>query len=100
MVDAESMFALKGIADALGSKNIDCRQDSAALDASVRSSYLFNTTIAGIDEADACLIIGSNTRWEAPIINARLRKRYIGGGFKAAMVWSKHRPDIQVRSPR
>ncbi len=86
MVDAESMFALKGLAEALGSKNIDCRQDGAALDASVRASYLFNTTIAGIDEADAVLIIGSNTRWEAPIINARLRKRYIGGGFKAGVI--------------
>lgn len=86
MVDAESMFALKLLAESLGSKNIDCRQDGAQYDPSVRASYLFNTTIEGIDEADACLIIGSNTRWEAPIINARLRKRYTRGGFKAAMV--------------
>ncbi|MDV7338835.1 NADH-quinone oxidoreductase subunit NuoG [Terasakiella sp. A23] len=86
MVDAESMYALKLLAESLGSKNIDCRQDGAKYDPSVRASYLFNTTIEGIDEADACLIIGSNTRWEAPIINARLRKRYINGGFKAAMV--------------
>jgi len=86
MVDAESMFALKLLAESLGSKNIDCRQDGAKLDASVRASYLFNTTIAGIDEADACLIIGSNPRWEAPIINARLRKRYINHGFKPAVV--------------
>lgn len=86
MVDAESMFALKGIANSLGSKNIDCRQDGAAVDPTVRASYLFNTTIAGIDETDACLIIGSNTRWEAPLINARLRKRSLQGGFKAAVV--------------
>ncbi|WP_417782461.1 NADH-quinone oxidoreductase subunit NuoG [Terasakiella pusilla] len=86
MVDAESMFALKLLAESLGSGNIDCRQDGAQYDPSVRASYLFNTTIEGIDEADACLIIGSNTRWEAPIINARLRKRYTKGGFKAALV--------------
>ncbi|NVK18156.1 MAG: NADH-quinone oxidoreductase subunit G [Methylocystaceae bacterium] len=86
MVDVESMFALKLLAESLGSANIDCRQDGAQYDPSVRASYLFNTTIEGIDEADACLIIGSNTRWEAPIINARLRKRYTHGGFKAAMV--------------
>ena len=86
MVDAESMFALKLLAESLGSDNIDCRQDGAQYDPSVRASYLFNTTIEGIDEADACLIIGSNTRWEAPIINARLRKRYTKGGFKAALV--------------
>lgn len=89
MVDAESMFALKLLAESLGSGNIDCRQDGAAYDPSVRASYLFNTTIAGIDEADACLIIGSNTRWEAPILNARLRKRYLKGGFKAAVVGEK-----------
>lgn len=86
LVDAESMFALKGLADSLGSKNIDCRQDGAAIDPKVRASYLFNSTIAGIDETDACLIIGSNTRWEAPLINARLRKRSLQGGFKAAVV--------------
>jgi NADH-quinone oxidoreductase subunit G len=86
MVDAESMFALKLLAESLGSKNIDCRQDGAKYDPAVRASYLFNTTIAGIDEADACLIIGANTRWEAPLINARMRKRYTKGGFKAAMI--------------
>ncbi len=86
MVDAESMFALKLLAESLGSKNIDCRQDSAKLDASKRAGYLFNTTIAGIDEADACLIIGSNPRWEAPIINARIRKRYVHHGFVPAVV--------------
>ncbi|WP_028880117.1 NADH-quinone oxidoreductase subunit NuoG [Terasakiella pusilla] len=86
MVDAESMFALKLLAESLGSGNTDCRQDGAKYDPAIRASYLFNTTIEGIDEADACLIIGSNTRWEAPIINARLRKRYTKGGFKAALV--------------
>jgi len=92
MVDAESMFALKSLADSLGSKNIDCRQDGAKLDAGVRASYLFNTTIAGIDEADACLIIGSNPRWEAPIINSRLRKRYVNHGFVPAVVG----PDVDL----
>ncbi|MBL6932745.1 MAG: NADH-quinone oxidoreductase subunit G [Rhodospirillales bacterium] len=86
MACAESMTALKDLTAALGSDNIDCRQDGAALDASCRGGYVFNTTIAGIEEADACLIIGSNTRKEAPIINARLRKRYLMGGFKAGMI--------------
>lgn len=86
MVDAESMFALKELAQSLGSNNIDCRQDGAAVDPQNRASYLFNTTIAGIDDADACLMIGTNTRWEAPIINARIRKRSLQGGFKAAVI--------------
>lgn len=86
MVDAESMYALKALAEKLGSQNTDCRQDGAHYDPAVRASYLFNTTIAGIDDADACLIIGANTRWEAPIINARLRKRYVNHGFKPMVV--------------
>ncbi len=83
---AESMFALKSLMNELGSPNIDCRQDGAALDASVPASYRFNTTIAGIEEADACLIIGSDPRVEAPVLNARLRKRYLMGGFKIGVV--------------
>ena len=83
---AESMTALKDLTMAVGSKNIDCRQDGAKLDASCRGGYVFNTTITGIEKADACLIIGTNTRKEAPIVNARLRKRYLMGGFSAGMV--------------
>jgi NADH-quinone oxidoreductase subunit G len=86
MCDAEAMMALKDLMAALGSPNIDCRQDGAKLDATARAGYTFNTTIAGIEDADACLIIGSNPRVEAPIINARLRKRALAGGFKVGLV--------------
>ena len=59
----EEMYALKLLMASLGSKNIDCRQDGAALDPSLgRASYIFNPTIAGIEQADAVLIIGSNPR--------------------------------------
>ncbi len=83
---AESMLALKDLMAALGSNNIDCRQDGAKLDAANRSSYLFNTTIAGIEEADACLLVGTNPRWEAPLVNARLRKRWLAGGFPVGLI--------------
>jgi NADH-quinone oxidoreductase subunit G len=86
LVDCESMIALKDLMTSLGSPNIDCRQDGAALEASPRASYLFNTTIVGIESADACLLVGTNPRTEAPIINARLRKRYRMGGFQVGMV--------------
>ncbi|MFL2770346.1 MAG: NADH-quinone oxidoreductase subunit NuoG [Rhodospirillaceae bacterium] len=86
MVDCESMVALKDLMMALGSANTDCRQDGAALDPKVRASYLFNTTIAGIEEADAILLIGTNPRREAPIINARIRKRYRMGGVKIGVI--------------
>ena len=77
LCDAESMLALKHLMAALGSENLDCRQDGAKLDTSRREFYLFNSTIAGIDIADAVLLIGSNPRREAPILNARLRKRWL-----------------------
>ncbi|HLI22126.1 MAG TPA: NADH-quinone oxidoreductase subunit NuoG, partial [Stellaceae bacterium] len=82
LADCEAMFALKDLMTALGSANIDCRQDGAALDPSCRAGYLFNTTIAGIEKADACVLIGTNPRYEAAIINARLRKRWLQGGFR------------------
>ena len=84
--DCEAMCALKDLMADLGSTNLDCRQDGAALDPSVRAGYIFNTTIAGIDRADACLLIGTDPRREAPVLNARLRKRYLAGGFPIGVV--------------
>ncbi|MGA9603017.1 MAG: NADH-quinone oxidoreductase subunit NuoG, partial [Methyloceanibacter sp.] len=73
---AEEMFALKLLAAELGSHNIDCRQDGATLDPALgRASYLFNSTIAGIDQADAILLVGTDPRNEAPVLNARILKR-------------------------
>jgi NADH-quinone oxidoreductase subunit G len=86
MADVESMLALKELMLALGSPHFDCRQDGAKLDPTVRASYLFNTTIAGIERADACLLVGTNPRWEAPLVNARLRKRWLGGGFRIGQI--------------
>lgn len=86
LVDVEAMCALKDLLGALGSNNMDCRQEGSAVDPSVRASYLFNTTIAGIEQADALLIVGSNPRIEAPVLNARIRKRYLKGGFPVGVV--------------
>ncbi|MEK7245853.1 MAG: NADH-quinone oxidoreductase subunit NuoG, partial [Pseudomonadota bacterium] len=83
---AESMFALKTLFAKLGSPHMDCRQDGAKLDPACRAGYLFNTTIAGIEKADACLLIGTNPRREAPIVNARLRKRWLMGGFTVGLI--------------
>jgi NADH-quinone oxidoreductase subunit G len=68
----------------LESPHLDCRQDGAKLDARARCSYLFNTTIAGIEQADLCLLIGTNPRLEASLVNVRLRKRWRQGGFTVA----------------
>jgi NADH-quinone oxidoreductase subunit G len=85
-VDAEAMFALKALMAALGSPNIDCRQDGAALDPAAPVSWRFNSTIAGIEQADALLLIGTNPRIEAAVLNARIRKRWLAGGFKVGVV--------------
>jgi len=86
LVDVEAMTALKDLLASLGSSHMDCRQEGSAVDPSVRASYIFNTTIAGIEEADAVLIVGSNPRIEAPVLNARIRKRYLQGGFQIGVV--------------
>ncbi len=82
MACAESMVALKDLMAELGSPHIDCRQDGAKLGGGARSGYLFNSTIAGIEDADFCLLVGTNPRFEAAVLNARLRKRYLQGGLK------------------
>jgi NADH-quinone oxidoreductase subunit G len=79
LCDAESLLALRDLMTALGSGNLDCRQDGARLDASRREFYTFNSGIAGIDAADAIVLIGSNPRHEAPVLNARLRRRAVAG---------------------
>jgi NADH-quinone oxidoreductase subunit G len=86
LCDVESMLALKEMMAGLGSVNVDCRQDGAVFDTTRRAFYLFNTTIAGIEEADALLMIGSNPRREAPVLNARIRKRWVAGGFPVAAI--------------
>ena len=86
LTDAESAIALRDLMEVLGSRNLECRTDGAAIDASRRDFYTFNTGIAGIEEADALLIIGSNPRLEAPVINARIRKRTVAGHFPVGLV--------------
>jgi NADH-quinone oxidoreductase subunit G len=86
LCDTESMFALKELLAGLGATSLDCRQDGAKIDPRCRAGYLFNTTIAGIEKADVCVLVGTNPRWEAPLVNARLRKRHLQGDFRVAAI--------------
>lgn len=79
--DCEAIVALKDLMANLGTPNMDCRQDGARWDGRFRSAYLFNTTIAGIEQADLILLVATNPRHEAPLVNARIRKRYLTGGL-------------------
>ncbi|HEY8571228.1 NADH-quinone oxidoreductase subunit NuoG [Phenylobacterium sp.] len=84
--DAESMKAALDLFGGMGVTSLDCRQDGMALGDGPRASWLFNSTIAGIEEADVVLLVGSNPRLEAPVLNARLRKRWLNGALKVGVI--------------
>jgi NADH-quinone oxidoreductase subunit G len=96
LAGVEEMFALKDLMSRLGVTSIDCRQDGAALDPGLgRASYLFNATVAGIEDADAILIVGANPRHEAPVLNARIRKVWLASGGRMEIgVVLGDRPDL------
>jgi NADH-quinone oxidoreductase subunit G len=82
LAGAEEMFALKSLLQSLNVTSLDCRQDGAKPDPRAgRSGYLFNTTIEGLEQADAILLVGTNPRVEATLVNARIRKRWRQGGL-------------------
>ncbi len=83
----EEIFALKKLMHQLGSPNLDCRQDGARLDpAQGRASYLFNSTVAGLDQADALLLIGTNPRHEAAVLNARILRGWRNRNLKIGLI--------------
>jgi NADH-quinone oxidoreductase subunit G len=85
LAGVEEMFALKELLAKCGSSNLAV-QGGDAFAATGRASYIFNPTIAGIDQADALLIIGANPRKEAAVLNARIRKRWRTGQLKIAVI--------------
>ncbi|WP_109315891.1 NADH-quinone oxidoreductase subunit NuoG [Pseudovibrio ascidiaceicola] len=87
LATVEEMFALKALMESVGSANMDCRQDGAQLDPSLgRTTYLFNSSVEGIEDADAILLVGANPRVEAPVLNARIRKVWRHGGAKVGLI--------------
>ena len=86
LVDLEAMMVLKDLMAEIGSPHLDCRQDGAKLGEGGRAGWLFNSTIAGIEQADVVLLVGCDPRHEAPVLNARIRKRWRQGQFKVARI--------------
>src|SRR6188768_1952680 len=85
----EEMFALKELLAKCGSANLAVQGGDAFTAGAGRSTYIFNPTIAGIEQADALLIVGSNPRREAAILNARIRKRWRTGRLKIGVIGAK-----------
>ncbi len=87
LAPTEAVKALKDLMAAIGSPHMDCRQDGAAIGAGDRRNYIFNTGIANLEQADAILLVGTNPRAEAPMINARIRKAWLGNlSVKIALI--------------
>ena len=86
LADCESMAALKDLLAAYGSKNLECRQDGAQYDVSQACGWRFNTTIAGIEQADVILLVGANPRHEAALVNARIRKTWLAKRIKIGVI--------------
>src|SRR6201995_5522663 len=85
----EEMFALKELLAKFGSSNLATQGGDAFDPKAGRASYIFNPTIGGIDQADALLIVGSNPRKEAAVLNARIRKRWRSGALKIGVIGAK-----------
>ncbi|RED15372.1 NADH-quinone oxidoreductase subunit NuoG [Parasphingopyxis lamellibrachiae] len=94
MVEVEALYAAQKLLEGLGSKQIEGRQNGMDYDASNLAAVNFNTTIAGIEEADAILLIGTNPRWEAPLVNTRIR-RAAKAGAKVFVIG----PEIDLTYP-
>jgi len=77
--DVESIYAMKALLESFGSKLHECREDGTRFDVGSPGAYRFAATIAGIEEAGAILLVGTNPRWEAPLVNTRIRKAIKAG---------------------
>jgi len=84
--DIETLYSAKSFLNSIGSDLYDCRFDNAQFIIDNRNSYLFNSSIQAIDNADAILLVGSNPRWEAAVLNARIRKAYINNDCKIGLI--------------
>ena len=84
----ESIIALKDLLSEFKVENIDCRPEGSSLPTDIknRSGWLFNPTISSIEEADSLLIIGSQPRYEAALLDARIRKSWLANGMKIARI--------------
>lgn len=86
LTDLQTAYSLKVLLDHLGSQNYDCRIDGAAISCTSRGNYLFNSTIAGVERATSLLLIGTNPRWEAALINARIFSAVSQNKFSVANI--------------
>jgi len=90
--DAETIIAAKLFSEGLGSDLYDCRFDNAQIVHSEDESYKFNSSIQEVENVDAILLVGSNPRWEASVLNARIRKAFVNNNCKVGLIG----PDLDL----
>jgi len=93
----EAMFMLKMLLQQLGSNNYSVNQFNYKIDAAGRGNYLFNTTIAGVEKADLCLLIGANPRQIAPVLNSRIGQRVRAGSLKVVRIGEGHDQTYKIQ---
>ena len=83
LADLEMLYSFKSFFEnCIGSSNLECRQDKIYINSNERINYIFNSSINGVEESDLILLIGTNPRLEATILNARIRKAYVKNKVK------------------
>ena len=87
--DVETLFSTKNFLNSIGSNLCECRFDNSQFLEGQRSSYILNSSIKEIENADSILLVGSNPRWEASVLNARIRKAYIQNNCKIGLIGNK-----------
>jgi NADH-quinone oxidoreductase subunit G len=95
LADCESMLVLKNLLQSLGIRSYDCRQDGTNYDATNRASYTFSNGIANIEKSDLIILIGANPRYEAPLVNTRIRKTQLQNKIPVAVIGS----DVDLTYP-
>lgn len=90
LVDCESLLLMKRLMQHIGSQHLDCRVDGSYADAKNPASFVFNSSLNEIDTADVCLLVGTNPRWEAPILNIRLRRGVMNNGMQMFRIGFDH----------
>lgn len=90
LADTECLVALKDLVNRLGSDNLSIDQPGGQAipihGVDVRSNYLFNSTLSGVEKADVILLVGTNPRHEAPVLNSRIRKSWLRSGLEVGFI--------------
>jgi len=91
------MVAFKDLLNRLNCDNLDVRSNAPHMNADLRSSYLMNSMVTGVDETDLLIMVGCNPKYECPVLNARIRKAIMVNGLEVAVIGSANNHGYNYR---